>query len=301
MRARASAGIEGAIDDTDALIDAYARAAAAPHAPAPASTAGTCFLFLRGMAHRLDREHFRAMSRRFTDRGVCAEVVDGPIDANFGESAPQIADAILRHENVVLIGHSKGGLNALETVSLAYRTNETALTSRVRAIVTLQTPFACAPTADRWLKIPGGVYGALSGLYRWWTHGREVIPSRDALDEVSCEERAHPPRMLLPPEIKLFSIATSFPLGVPGIVGPEAEKRARYVKSRTGEDNDGYVAPDRGLVPGSRFALLDRLTHTDLVTSDAKVYGPKYWSLGKDPDFATRLFPDALLDWISRD
>jgi hypothetical protein len=100
--------------------------------------------------------------------------------------------------------------------------------------------------------------------------------------------------------VKLYSIATSFPVEVPGVAGPAAVSRALYVKKATDEDSDGYVTPGRGIVPGSRFALLDRLTHTDLVTSDPNVYA-QLWSVGRDPELSTRLFPDALLAWISRD
>lgn len=167
-------------------------------------------------------------------------------------NAQAIRDAILaasaQGKQVVLVAHSKGGVDSTAALSLYPE-----LKSHVRAVVTLQSPFGGTPIASDIVECPelkslvDGIAGSVLGA------------SPDSLHDLTYDSRkaflaAHP----YPTDIPTVSLASS--RRDPGslLFAPEEYQYLRY-----GLKTDGLVPQLDAEIPGSQVVKLDNLDHAD--------------------------------------
>jgi pimeloyl-ACP methyl ester carboxylesterase len=198
------------------------------------------FGYLEGNQLRLER------------RGL--EVRDVPIDTeasladNIEVVREALEDAAFFGKSVVLVGHSKGALEAMGALSLYPR-----LRPLVRAMVSIQAPYGGSPVAHDLTTTP--------------ELGRMVSIAMPLLFygvSRSVEDLSYPARME-------FVRRHPYPVGVPTVALAtwRYSRRsllwpvARYMRERYGLNSDGLVAAVDAEVPGSRLVRLDDMDHAE--------------------------------------
>jgi hypothetical protein len=196
--------------------------------------------------------YLRRAARRL--RAVGLEVRWAPIDTDMTalRNAAGVRDAIrdLAREGrrAILVGHSKGPIDAAAALSLYPE-----LVPSVRALVSLQAPYAGTPLAEEagrspfWRAAVGAVVG---GLFRG---------SPRAFWELRYDERreflaAHPL-----PEVRALSLVTTT-----ARAGPVLERTRRLIAERHGAPSDGFVPPIDAYIPRSRLVHLNGVDHGGL-------------------------------------
>lgn len=187
-------------------------------------------------------------------RSLGLDVSWAPIDTDMTavHNAKAVRDAIRavarEGRRAILIGHSKGPNDVAAALSL-----HPDLAPSVRALVSLQAPYAGTPLADEahgsrfWRTAVGTVVG---GLFRG---------SARAFWELRYDERrqfidAHP----LPP-VRMLSLVTTT-----ARAGPVLERTRRLIAERHGSPSDGFVPPLDAYIPGSRLVHLNGVDHGGL-------------------------------------
>lgn len=199
--------------------------------------------------------------------GVAVQVVKLPTAAPVGVNAGQIAAAMLDDPRpAILVGHSKGGLEAMEALLLP------GMAERCRGFIALQTPFFGSPVADLILArrpVLMAVHhvarlsrlGSGAGLLDLTTAVRQAW-MRDHAPEVAA----------LTARLPVLTLATD--------LGPEGgdwrnglyRPLARWMLAQGAGPNDGLVPVTSALLPGAHHAVLPGC-HRALVTR----------GLGRDP------------------
>lgn len=258
------------LDRTDELraIQRQVRAQAAPALPPQAGQVR--YLLVPGHSWRALPGYFAPALERLASLGLDAKRVDTDAFGRVADNAARVRSAIAASDKpVVLVGHSRGGLEALE----ALRQDPT-LGAKVRAVIAVQTPWAGTPAA---LLAP-----------------RRLLPaSRELGEKERSAQAAAPPT--LPEGVALRSVATS--LGRRTRAKALAGAAARLLRLWTGEDADGVVPTEAALIPGSVYARLEHVGHWDTVASAMVL---KLMGLGArhhDPRFAAD-FAEALVRWL---
>ncbi len=181
--------------------------------------------------------------------GVTAAPVPLPTAAPVAENAARLAEAILAEPSpVVLVAHSKGGLEALSALLLP------GVAARCHGFLALQSPFHGSPVADAALGI-----GPLKELAH---HALRAARLGDGqgLADLTCALRepwmaAHEAEIAaLAAKVPIASLATA--LGE----APSWRERAylplvRWMEARGAGPNDGLVPVASTLLPGARHAV----------------------------------------------
>ena len=215
------------------------------------------FLFVRGLfgehypCYQWDAvEHFRA--RGATARLSSSARGDATTKANADALCCEIlafadalgADTAGNQRRVVLVGHSKGGVDACAALAL----HEHRLKDIVLGVITVQSPYGGSPVASDLTATPAMrslTERALEVLLRApkGVGSKNLLP---ALLDVTYEKRMafleHHPLPCRFPCVSFHSAVKS-PSGVLAL-------GAAYVKNRYGEDNDGLVCGADAEVPG---------------------------------------------------
>lgn len=171
-------------------------------------------------------------------------------------NAKVIRDEIMKYaaqgKQVVLIGHSKGGLDSEAALAMYPETQKA-----VRGLVTIQSPYGGSPMANDLDSIPG-----LEDV---------VGPALKALGgtKESCLELTYERR-------KEFLAKYPMPPGIPTVCMASNKQSpisplfstAEYMKQRYGVQNDGLVAENDAFIPGSRTVTLNGLDHLDSTVSE---------------------------------
>lgn len=177
-----------------------------------------------------------------------------PVDTVDGveHNAKIVRDSILEYakqgKQVVLIGHSMGGLDASAALALYPE-----LKSHVRALVTIQSPYGGSPMAHDFLEVPG--LKAIGGaIIKDVFHGEMKCATDLTYQARQKFLEQHP----MPAGIPTVCMASSKLSPLSPFFGT-----AEYMKARYGLDTDGMVSPKDAFIPGSQTVTLSGLDHGD--------------------------------------
>ncbi len=185
------------------------------------------------------------------------DVREIPVDTegSVATNAKVVRDAILEAskggKQVVLIGHSKGGLDSTAAVALYPELKE-----HIRAMVAIQSPYGGAPLATD-LRSNSVLKAGVKALAEGILHGDENSVRDLTYEERQKFVRAHP----WPLDIPTVSLATSTSSQL-SVVTPAAN----YTWLRYGESSDGLVVNKDAEIPGSNVVRLNNLDHLEAVT-----------------------------------
>jgi hypothetical protein len=188
------------------------------------------------------------------DRGLDVREIKVDTEASTLTNAETIRKAIesvsAEGKQVVLIGHSKGGVDSTAALALYPE-----LKQHVRAVVTMQSPYGGAPLAtDLRSNVATKLGVDLLAKYVFNGDPNTVRDLTYAYRQQFISE--HP----YPTDIPTVSLATSSQSQLSLLAGPNNYTRLRY-----GEKTDGLVSPRDGKVPGSNVVVLDDLDHLNSV------------------------------------
>ena len=190
--------------------------------------------------------------QRLEQRGL--EVREAPVDTeglvvdNVAVLREVLLDAEHFGRSVVLVGHSKGGVECTATLALYPE-----LRRVVRAVVTLQAPYGGSPIAHDLTTTPQ-MRRLIDFAFPLLFHG--VSRSVEELSYTSRMEfiRKHP----YPAGIPTVSLATSRLSRLSGLYPLQ-----RYLRDRYNYVSDGMVTPLDAEVPGAGMVRLDDMDHAD--------------------------------------
>jgi triacylglycerol lipase len=196
-----------------------------------------------------------------------------PVDTDMGveHNAAIVREAVLEAakngKKVVLIGHSKGGLDSAAALAMYPELKE-----HVRALVTIQSPYGGSPMAQDLLDNPlvrYGLGGAVEAL------GGSIKAGEDLTYDSRQKFLAKHP---LPPGIPTVSMAsTTFKPTSPLFAFQE------YMQQRYGVKSDGLVLPQDAFIPGSKAVTIHGLDHLESTVTNPnpfKSYKPADITLG---------------------
>ncbi|MCY1074787.1 alpha/beta fold hydrolase [Archangium lansingense] len=195
----------------------------------------------------LEDNQARLEKRGLETREVAVDT-EGRLLDNVKVVREALLDALHFGRTVVLVGHSKGGVEALSTLALYPE-----LRQQVRAVVTLQSPFGGSVIANDLVTTPS--------LRRMLDM---TFPSLFQGDAGSVEDLSYARRMEFvrqhphPVDIPTVSLATSR-LSRRSLLRP----LCAYVHERYGWACDGLVNAVDAEVPGSRVVRLDDMDHAE--------------------------------------
>mmetsp|Transcript_9664 Transcript_9664/g.14476 ORF Transcript_9664/g.14476 Transcript_9664/m.14476 type:complete len:782 (+) Transcript_9664:63-2408(+) len=215
------------------------------------------YVFVPGFLWQIYPAYFDSTVKAFQQRGMqaslCTQV--GGASGTYENAAAirrEILDAHAKtNKPVVLITHSKGGIDSAAALSL-YRDE---LVPVVRGIVFCQCPYGGAPLATDLTADP--VHYTLAHWMRKYVRGSwQVVHDMKYENRMKFLER-NP----LPPELA----AVSFHSTTKSITSIQ-QILTTYVKKRYGTDNDGLVIPADAEIPGSSVVRYDKeLDHVGTV------------------------------------
>jgi triacylglycerol lipase len=109
----------------------------------PAESSQYSYLFVKGWLGNLAPGYFGACKRHLKNSGLHAKIISVDTQATTLSNAKRIRDAVLKvGKPVVLIGHSKGGIDSAAALSIYPD-----LRTKVRGLICMQSPFAGSPIA----------------------------------------------------------------------------------------------------------------------------------------------------------
>jgi hypothetical protein len=212
------------------------------------------YLTLRGYTGDNFPTYMKENREGLSRRGLDVREVKTDTEQTVEHNAKVIRDAVLEAakggRQVVLIGHSKGGMDMTAAVAMYPEIKE-----HVRAAVAMQSPYGGVPVAS-----DIGDQRLLSGIagktIEWVLRGDE-----DSLPDFSYENRRQfVEKYPWPSEIPTVSLATSSDSQFNGLTPV-----INWYKVRYGEETDGVVAQRDSEIPGSRVVRLDNLDHLNSV------------------------------------
>lgn len=266
-------GAVPAEDDTDLFKRLYEAARAGEDDPRrvararlPDDARDYEILLVKGLFGNHMPGYFHPAKRHLRRLGLHVHLLEIGTDASVATNAEAVRDAVVRsfarHERpVVLVGHSKGGVDALAALALYPE-----IVPEVRGVVAMQSPYAGTPIADDVEACPG--LRIATGV----VVGGLLMGSPRSVADLTYERRrafiaAHP----LPPGVPVVSLATS---RAPAF-GQVLQASSTYLAKQYGLPSDGLVVPDDGVVPGSRTVRLDDMSHAEAVLRD-RIKGGNY-------------------------
>jgi len=237
--------------DVTAKFQSLHASTRAGESPLPSNAKDFVYLMVPGLFTEHYPGYLGDNLSRLAERGLDARKVDMDTDASVAVNAKAVRKAILdaskSGKQVVLIGHSKGGVDMSAALSLYPE-----LKQHVRAAIAMQAPIGGTPIAtdiQSCKELRPIVDHLITGLFKG--DPRSLADLSYSARQAFMEE--HP----YPTDIPTVSLATSSnaPLSLTAAA-------AGYVKHRYGEDCDGLVPVKDAIIPGSRLVKLDDLDHS---------------------------------------
>lgn len=187
------------------------------------------------------------------DLGLRYYEVDLAPDETLESGARQLREAILDAtadgEQVVILAHSKGGVDTAAALALYPE-----LRARVRAFIAVQAPYAGSPVASDLANCPamGSFTTGMLGI---------LGENANAVVELTYDARRE------------FLAEHPYPKGIPTLCLATSRVDWRsivsttgyYVRNRYGVESDGLVVPADAVIPGSRVVYLDDMDHAESV------------------------------------
>ena len=185
--------------------------------------------------------------------GLDAGIVDlASTGDSIEKNAARISDAINKSDKkVILIAHSKGGIDTLETLIHYPELHE-----KIQFTLMLQSPFLGTPLSDYVLSVPALEYAAKTVL-------EQMGGTKESLKNMSIAARKeyHEKYSRVISEIakkRNFISLTSYKKRSPF---DTLTALLRNAMSRRGILNDGFVPTQSAILPGSRYIILDEADH----------------------------------------
>jgi hypothetical protein len=228
----------------------HASLRASGESPLPKEAADHVYLLVPGLFTERYPGYLGDNLQRLKERGLDAKTVSIDTDASVLANAKAVRDAVLeasaKGKQVVLLGHSKGGVDLSAALSLYPE-----LKPLVRAVVMMQSPIGGTPIASDIEKCPELrplVHRLIRGLFRG---------DPAALADLSYSaRRAFIEKHPYPGDIPTVCLASSTksPLSL-------TAASSGYLRQRYGADSDGLVVVKDAVHPGARVVTLDDLDH----------------------------------------
>jgi hypothetical protein len=211
------------------------------------------YLLVKGMLGDELPGYLEDNQRRLEKRGLETREVAVDTEGRLVDNVEVVHDALLDAAHfgrtVVLVGHSKGGVEAMSTLALYPE-----LRRHVRAVVALQPPYGGSVIANDLVTTPS--------LRRLMD---VAFPSLFQGDAASVDDLSYARRMEFvrrhpysPEEVPTVALATSR-LSRRSVLRP----LCAYVQERYGWACDGLVNAVDAEVPGSRVVRLDDMDHAE--------------------------------------
>jgi len=172
----------------------------------------------------------------------------GSVKGNAEVVRHAVQEATADGRQAVLVGHSKGGVDAAAALSIYPE-----LKARVRALVAIQSPFGGSPIAqdmDATPSIRPLIDGVVSRLFRGDPPSVRDL-TYDAREEFLAQ---HP----LPTDVPCLCVASSRLSPASVLARSEA-----YLEARYGFRSDGLVAPEDAVIPGAHVVRLADMDHAE--------------------------------------
>ncbi len=242
------------VTDVTARFKALLGAAKAGKPQLPGEAKDHVYLLVGGLFTNQYPGYMDGNLKSLKQAGLEARRVGIDTSASVETNAKAIRDAVLEAskggKKVVLVGQSKGGVDATAALSLYPE-----LKGRVRAVVAMQAPYGGTPIASDLRNCP-----ELKPLLKQ-VIGSVMKGDVKSLLDLSYEARrdfvsAHP----YPSDVPTVSLATSRD-SLKSIV----DVTARYMRERYGIASDGLVPQADAEIPGSRVVRLSDMDHAESV------------------------------------
>ncbi|HEX8698089.1 MAG TPA: lipase [Myxococcaceae bacterium] len=210
------------------------------------------YLLVKGLLGDELFGYLEANQARLERRGLEVRAVQVDTEGSLADNIEVVRDALedvaFFGRSAVLVGHSKGALEAMAVLSMYPR-----LRPLVRAVVALQAPYGGSPVAHDLMTTPE--LGRMVSL---------AMPLLFYGVSRSVEDLSYPARME-------FVRRYPYPVGVPTVaLATWRDSRrsmlwpvARYMRERYGLNSDGLVAAVDAEVPGSRLVRLGDMDHAE--------------------------------------
>lgn len=253
-------------DRTSSFKSLY-QAAKAGDAILPEEAKDHVYLTLRGYTGDNFPMYMQENREGLEARGLDVREIPTDTEQTVEHNAKVVRDAILEAakdgRQVVLIGHSKGGMDMTAAVAMYPE-----LKQHVRAAVAMQSPYGGVPIATD-IQDQRIVSKLAGESIEWVLRG-----DKESLPDFSYEKRKafvaeHP----WPSDIPTVSLSTSTDSQLNGLTPVVNWYRLRY-----GEETDGIIAQRDSEIPGSSVVRLDNLDHLNSVMPDFP--GRANWNAG---------------------
>lgn len=216
---------------------------------------GYKFLLIPGLGH--NNPYFDEVLASLQTVDPQAEVVDVAPFGSIAENAATVAAAIKRRgDKVILIGHSKGGLDLLQALQ-----SDPSLSKRVEMIALLQTPYWGSPLGDSKLSL------AVRDILAYLGVQKMVGSTHELLASISDSSRANLPGLPASLTGKIYSVATSLDAADPRRSDP------RFLVLP--KESDGAVPLVHAIVPCTRYGVFKNMGHMDTVRARPGGLAPK--------------------------
>ena len=234
---------------------------AAPLSPGPRRVK---YLFVYGLFGNHITDYMQGSVRRLRALGLESDFIGIQTEGDRLSNFEKINNAVSTREQVVLIGHSRGGV----LIHDWYRSASNSSKEKVLKLVVIQAPLRGTPIAD-W------------ALEHWYTRAAVALlgalPGWGDVSEAILELTTDTRRQVmagLPPFSpadleKVYAVYSSFEPGVNDSAHKDMLLAHGIIKGRTGEDSDGLVPVDSAQVPGARRVFLSDFDHEDSALEDA--------------------------------
>ncbi|MEK7388520.1 MAG: hypothetical protein AAB036_02355 [Elusimicrobiota bacterium] len=218
------------------------------------------YLLVKGLYGDHISDYMEGNLRRLRSLGLEADFVPVHTDSAYEENLKLIEQAVAAEQSVVLLGHSRGGV----LIHDWYRAAPTASKAKVRRVILVQAPLWGSEAAD-WISDRWYARAILNGL--------ALLPGwEDPLEgvlELTSSKRKEV--MMGLPELspgdlkKIFTVASSFDSEADDERHQDMAASERIIRAMTGRSNDGLVAVESALVPGSDAVFMEDFDHEDSV------------------------------------
>lgn len=212
------------------------------------------YLTLRGYTGDNWPTYMKANREGLARKGLDVREIHRDTEQTVEHNAKIVRDAVLavakEGKQVVLIGHSKGGMDMTAAVAMYPE-----IKPYVRAAVAMQAPYGGVPVASdvQDQKILSKIAGK---TIEWGLGGDEASMT----DFSYAKRKAFIQRYPWPTDIPTVSLATSSSSQLTGLTPV-----INWYKLRYGEKTDGIVAQRDSEIPGSKVVRLDNLDHLNSV------------------------------------
>ncbi|PCI37679.1 MAG: hypothetical protein COB53_05820 [Elusimicrobia bacterium] len=291
--------VRSARNKTSRLIHHYKQVRAVEAGALPKRAFRYRYLLVPGLAYDAIPDYMEPNLGRLQDLGLDVEMVQTRPYGDPTSNAEIIAKRIRASDKpVVLITHSKGGIDSLEALE-----REKGVAGKISRFVAIQSPYYGSAMAD-WFTNNAIIMSLTLGWLRtirvasiWNTPFPWV--SRAAVIKISKRFRGSLPDARpkgARKRTRFYSVVSRIEGGASSVSWPLWAK-AGFMKMLSGKNNDGLVVPEDAVYPDSDYAWLEDVGHVDTIADDRSWKARTFGVRGQDEPFAA-ILTEAIVRWI---